>query len=370
MTFLSPIILLLILFGAVYLLELLFKLYHLGFYFIPIDLKTISIKPHLNISIIVACKNESQKLPSLFNSLLTLNYPADSFEIIVVNDGSDNATTDLLMKFALENNNVKIISAKNKKYPAKKGAIDIGISNARYNYLMITDADCSVEKDWLLCAESTFRGGADLIFGIAPYYATTRFPKSFFCYEQFYNSITSFTAALSGNPYTAAARSFGYTKDLYNFVGKFDNIQNSLSGDDDLLLLEAQRKGRNIRPIPFSYSGRVFSASPESFKSYLKQKRRHTKASHFYPIKYKLLLTLHHLMNTLLLLSVFLTYQNIIFIIFPFIKISGDLLISKLFANKFDYQFSGWKLIFYVILYELLIPVHIVNSYIAKDRWN
>ncbi len=355
--------------GAGYLILFFLKVYYLGIYFIPVDIKTLSLTPHLNISIVIACKNEIQNLPSLTKSLLELNYPRDCFEIIIVNDNSNNYTTDLLTEFASVKENIKIISANTKKYPAKKGAIDIGISNARYNYILVTDADCSVEKDWILCTESAFRGGADVLFGIAPYYSVSEFPGNFFCYEQFYNSVTSFTAALYGNPYTAAARSFGFKKEVYYSIGGFDNMQNSLSGDDDLLILEALKIEKVVIPIPYSLSGRVFSHPPAEFTSYLKQKSRHTKASHFYPAKEKILLYIYHLTNSALLLSVFIVHIHFAFIVFPILKILGDVLIAGLFAKKFNYQFRFLNLLFYTFFLELIAPVHFINSVLKKDQW-
>src|ERR1035437_3837244 len=126
-------------------------------------------KINLQISIIIAGKNEERNLPGLLDSLKVVNYPISDFEIVFVDDNSTDNTLFIAMEKQKELPNLRVIQATNKKYPGKKGALAQGIIESRYDYILITDSDCIVGKEWLNSYAKKFYEGYDFLFGNAPF---------------------------------------------------------------------------------------------------------------------------------------------------------------------------------------------------------
>ena len=73
--------------------------------------KTAKIKSKTNFSIIVPFRNEAENLEELLQSISTLNYPTELFEILLVNDDSADNSVHLIKNFTPDNDklNIKII---------------------------------------------------------------------------------------------------------------------------------------------------------------------------------------------------------------------------------------------------------------------
>ena len=86
------------------------------------------------VSIVIAVRNGEKFAADKLNSVLRLNYPQELIEVIVVSDGSDDATDSIVKEFA--GRGVQLI-----RLPrgGKAAAINAGISQARNEILILTD---------------------------------------------------------------------------------------------------------------------------------------------------------------------------------------------------------------------------------------
>ena len=97
----------------------------------------------------------------------------------------------------------------------KREALSFGISKSKYPFILITDADCQPEKNWLKSYSNKFGQGYEMLFGIAPFYQHKNLVNKVSCFENLRSSILSFSMASVGLPYTAAARNFGFSKNAF-----------------------------------------------------------------------------------------------------------------------------------------------------------
>ena len=102
------------------------------------------------VSVIICAKNEEYNLSNNLESILQQEY--SNFEVIVVNDQSIDNTYIFLEKLEKKYPNLVIVNIDThiNHYPGKKFPLTLGIKTAKYNYLLLTDADCIPNsKKWI-----------------------------------------------------------------------------------------------------------------------------------------------------------------------------------------------------------------------------
>jgi len=100
------------------------------------------------ISIVLPAYNEEGNIEQMVKDCLTyLRKLNDDYEVIIVNDGSQDKTEYIARKISRRNQKVRLISyAQNKGYAQ---ALKIGFSKAKFNYVFFTDADRQFRLDAL-----------------------------------------------------------------------------------------------------------------------------------------------------------------------------------------------------------------------------
>jgi len=94
------------------------------------------------VSVILCTYNGGERIKETLDYLLIQNYPKDKIEIIVVDDGSIDNTSNIIGKYP-----VKLI-----KHDENKGlaaARNTGVSNASGEIICFTDDDCIADKNWI-----------------------------------------------------------------------------------------------------------------------------------------------------------------------------------------------------------------------------
>ena len=319
-----------------------------------------------NISVVIALKDEINNLPALLNALEQLNYDAEKYEIIFVDDNSQDDSYKFLENHLIKN--YKLLKATNKIFPGKKGALNIGIQNSKFDIIAITDADCKPEPDWLKSISKKISLGFDIVFGYSPLEKGVNFVSKISSFENLRNYLLYFSFAGLNFPYSAAARSFAFRKGAFDKLSGFKNIIETLSGDDDLLIREAVKNKMKVGAFRFD-NDLVYSLPANSLKEYLHTKSRHLKTSHYYLFRHKISLAIWHLLNIISIYSVFLTAVSYLFII-PFsVKMIIDTALVLLIRKKLPHDFRLFEVIYLQFFYETLLAINFINSLFKKDKW-
>lgn len=90
--------------------------------------------PLPRVSVVIAARNEAARLPSRIDNLLALDYPADRREIIVVSDGSTDATVDVLARYR------GVVQAVAAPARGKAAALNLAVAHATGEILVFADA--------------------------------------------------------------------------------------------------------------------------------------------------------------------------------------------------------------------------------------
>lgn len=325
------------------------------------------INNHLiNISVVIPFKNEANRIKPLLVKLQDLDYPRENFEIIFVDDQSEDNTSEIINQFA--GRNFKILSLGQKEIPGKKGALEYGIKKAKFDIIAITDADCEPEKDWLKSISKKISLGYDIVFGFSPLRKKEKFISKISSFENLRNYILYFASVGLGVPYSATSRNFAFNKQAYYKINGYRNTLETLSGDDDLFIREAVKQKLKIGVFRIS-NDLVYSNPAESFRDYFQRKSRHLKTSHHYLFKHKVFLGIWHSINIISLYSILLTPVSGLFV-FPFaIKMLSDIITIQKVKNILSHNFKWFEIIVFQIFYETFLIINFINSLITRDKW-
>ena len=270
----------------------------------------------LPISVIVAARNEEQRLPTLLDALEAQTHA--SFEVVIADDGSTDGTAELIEARAalwkerggtrLRCIRVQEGEAETVGLPRKKHALTCAIAGADHNRLVFTDADCVPPPNWLaILARHAAPNGVDdgaVLIGYGSYTKKPGLLNAFVRYETLLSAFLAASAVGWRQSFMAVGRNFSYTKSLFERLGGFEHSAASLSGDDDLLVQEVVRTRAAPVLYVLDWGSFVSSDAPATFGVWLRQKLRHTSAGRYYSRTAKAHLLVFHASNLLLWLGV------------------------------------------------------------------
>jgi cellulose synthase/poly-beta-1,6-N-acetylglucosamine synthase-like glycosyltransferase len=203
---------------------------------------TKDLKSKNNFSIIVPFRNEENDFLNLLNSISKLNYPKNLFEILVINDDSEDNSVAIFNKWQSENLEIssRLLQNIRKSNSPKKDAIQTAISQIENEWIITTDADCFVNKNWLLVYDSFIQNNnVEMICGSV----SIANKNGFLNYFQFVDllSLQGTTIGSFGikKPFICNGANFAYTKKMFLELNGFYGNYKIASGDDVFLLQKA-----------------------------------------------------------------------------------------------------------------------------------
>lgn len=256
------------------------------------------------VSVVVCARNEAQHLRKHLPLLAAQEYEGE-FEIIVVNDASSDETAQVLKNQQSCCARLRTVHLPRKTGPGKKAALQEGIAAARFDWLLLTDADCAPASNRWIAGMMAVAGtpSAEIVAGYAPCRAEDR---AFFRYEVAFTALQYGAFALWHFPYMATGRNMAWRKALFARHRGFTAHSDLASGDDDLFVNTAATAG-NLRLCLHSATF-MRSAAPPDLTAWWRQKRRHLSAAPRYRTAHRLLLgaialthTLHYGLGAILL---------------------------------------------------------------------
>lgn len=233
------------------------------------------------VSVIVCARNEGANLKAYMQSLLTQDYPC--FEVIVVNDGSEDDTQAVIDEYAALDKRVHttFVPKGARMRSTKKLGLTLAAKAAQYDYLLLTDADCRPESTkWISSMMSGFGEGKEVVLGYGAYFRENSLLNSVIQYETLFNGLHYMGAAASGKPYMGVGRNLAYRKDSFFAHGGFSDLMNESAGDDDLFVNKVATK-QNTSVI-YGYDSVTWSVPKTTWKGWWQQKRRHLSVSNGY----------------------------------------------------------------------------------------
>jgi cellulose synthase/poly-beta-1,6-N-acetylglucosamine synthase-like glycosyltransferase len=250
------------------------------------------------VSVIICAKDEAENLRKYLPAVLEQDYP--DYEVVVVNDCSEDETADLLLQFQEEYSHLKVTTIrKDPKFThGKKLALTIGIKAATSELLLLTDADCEpASKDWIRYMTRHYEEGAEMVAGAGLYFKEKGLLNLLIRFDTLFIFMQYAGMARSKRPYMGVGRNLSYRKEIFFRNRGFARHLHLRSGDDDLFVSENAVAGKMF--IENHPSSVTYSVPKDTFRKWLIQKRRHLTTGRFYQQHQKLSLGLEILSRVL-----------------------------------------------------------------------
>ncbi|MEJ8755750.1 glycosyltransferase [Pontibacter sp. H259] len=196
-------------------------------------------QPTIKLTVIIPVRNEAATILYLLQDLEKQTYPHALFEVIVLDDHSEDNTASIVSLFAQTSPLViKCIELNNYvNYTGKKAAVQKGIELAEGELLVFTDGDCRVQPAWLQLYAYTYQTWQPkFISGPVSFYNTESLLERMQLVE-FASLIGIGGASIGlGKPNMCNGANLGYTKQAFEEVNGFTGNEGIASGDDEFLL--------------------------------------------------------------------------------------------------------------------------------------
>lgn len=275
-------------------------------------------KINIPISVLVCAKNESENLKQYLPFILEQDYP--NFELVLINDASQDETLEVFETFAEKHKNIKIVDVKNTEafWGNKKYALTLGIKAAKHNHLLFTDADCKpVSKQWISEMASHFSKENTIILGYGRYKKVKNsFLNKLIRYETVLTAIKYFSFAKIGSPFMGVGRNLAYNRNEFFKSNGFIKHIDLRSGDDDLFINEVATSQNTTLCI--TQESFTISLPKLTYRDWFRQKRRHVSTANQYKFYHKVLLGLFYLSQILfwvLSITLLITVYNWQFVV-------------------------------------------------------
>lgn len=251
------------------------------------------------VSVIICAHNEYNNLKSNLKSILNQDYP--DFEVIVVDDRSEDSSHDLLLSFQKENRQLKIVKINKVEegINPKKNALSKGIAASKNEIILLTDADCmAISKNWIAKMAQCYQTHTEIVLGVSLYEKKTGFLNQFIQFETLQTAALYLSAAAKRRPYMGLGRNLSYKKSLFLNNDGLQRFKSVTGGDDDLFV---NRLANHVNTeICIAPEAIIYSKPKSNWKDYLIQKTRHLSVGKYYRKEDQFILGVYHFSQIML----------------------------------------------------------------------
>ncbi len=270
------------------------------FYYIFFFLRLAFFKPIIKqenisqpVSVVVCARDEAENLVKNLPGILVQDYRT-THEIVVVNDNSTDESKYILDEFkkSFKSLNHIELTQEAKLIVGKKFPLSMGIKSAKYETLLLTDADCVPASEfWIQKMQEAYMPNTEIVLGYGAYHKKPGLLNKLIRFETFHTALQYFSYALAGLPYMGVGRNLSYKREVFIRNKGFASINNIPSGDDDLFINKVATK--NNTTIVVDKDAHTLSDPKTSWADWMNQKFRHYTTSKFYKPKHKFFLGLY-----------------------------------------------------------------------------
>lgn len=234
------------------------------------------------VSVVVYSHGDSEELKKNLPKILTQDY--SNFEVIVVNDGSDADSEDVLKIFSAQYRNLyyTFVPVDTQYLSHKKLALTMGIKAAKNEIILFTEANCCPQSDrWIESMMKSYNNDqTDIVLGFCSYGAYKGFFQKLIAYNNLKEGIEYISSALVKRPYSGSGRNLSYRKSIF-FAHKGYSKTLNLHGGADSLFINEVATAKNCN-VEFSSDSIVRMDEIDNYYIYREKKTSEAATRHYF----------------------------------------------------------------------------------------
>lgn len=337
------------------------------------------IPPTTTITVVVAVRNEAENIFNLLEDLNKQDYPEQNFEVIIVDDNSEDETVNIVHRFLKKAIfTLKVFPAGNSKYEkdgfGKKNAIEVGISAASGELIVTTDGDCRLNSGWLTILQN-FYVSKDAKFISAPvsFNIERRIQNTEYSYSSTnhqtsnplvvlqrishgaWNTLRSALCTLfdamqtiefagliavgassitKGSPNMCNGANIAFTKKIFYEVNGFEGYKDIASGDDEFLMHKIFEHSTSVYFLK-NTEATVYTSPAKKISQFIAQRKRWaSKWTKYADIKVRLLAIFIFCVNLCLIAFIILVIFQKSWYLYFLILILIKMLVEYVFLSS------------------------------------
>jgi len=312
------------------------------------------------------------------DAMAKLDFPHEQFEIILIDDQSDDNTRYLARSFFKANPSIEghVIQLAETSQGGKKEAIARGISVSRHPLIITTDADCLVPETWLNSVVSYYeQTGAKMIAAPVSICHSNSFVQNIQELEMLgLQAVAGASIQLNGPVLCSGANLF-FEKAAFLAVGGYSDNSEIKSGDDLFLLQKLRKKYPGEVKFLKAREAWIQTVPSSSTDEFVKQRKRWVSKVIYIPDATTIAVAfIVYLANLALIIDlalwVFLPDFNGSFLIIIFGgKVLTDFLFLHLATSFFRRGYLMRNFVLAEVLYIVYVSIIGVLGNIAKYNW-
>ena len=332
-------------------------------------------------SIIIPFRNEAEILPTLLESIQKLKYPSHLFEVILVDDASEDSSVEIINEILQPNseqNNIRLITNKRQSASPKKDAITVAIGVAKNEWILTTDADCILPATWLNAYDAFIQKyNPTLVAGPVHYQPNNTLVGQFQKFDVLSLQLVTMGFFGWGAPTLCNGANLAYRKDAFVEVDGFAGNNHVASGDDIFILEKMQKLAQGKVLFLKSVEALVTTQVQKTWADTISQRIRWASKTS----KQKMLLS--KLLGFLVFLTNFIAVGGLIYCIFhpDFLQYYLGFLAAKILTDFIAIAFSNTffrskinigafliSVLYYPVITMIVVLGSLKGSYSWKGR--
>ena len=286
---------------------LVIQLFYLWSFFSKVAFYKRNARPKLDeelepVSIVICARDAYEYLVELIPALLQQDYP--DFELVVVNDCSDDETEEYLKDLERKESRVKPVQLKQHLnfFNGKKFPLSMGIKSAQNDLIVLTDCNCMpVNDQWLRSVVNRYNNATEIVIGYSPYVQKKSSLNRIMRFDALQNALLYLSAALNHHPYMGIGKNLSYRKELFYRKQGFISHYTTTVGEDDLFVNKAATK-KNTEVL-IDAEDAILTTPTSSFKLWMRQKSSRYPTVSKYDGRSRLMLSLFYASQLLFYVS-------------------------------------------------------------------
>jgi 1,2-diacylglycerol 3-beta-glucosyltransferase len=238
---------------------------------------TLTRNAEPNVTVLVCARDEENNIEHCLASLIKLNYPTDKLQILIVDDKSTDRTPQILEAWQKKMTNLSVLRTGEEigNLQGKVNALAQGMDAATGEFVMITDADSTVDPDWVKSYLSYYEGDTGMVASITLLSINSLFDGIQSIDWSYLLGMASASANI-GVPLSVIGNNISIRRAAYESVGGYREIPFSITEDYALFQAIWHKAPWKVK-FPIQSELTVVSAPTPDFKSWWRQKHRWVK---------------------------------------------------------------------------------------------